>query len=50
MQPSCTVAGDVVVPESVNRGVPFVIAAPRSRVALDIRQLADFVMADAPAI
>jgi len=44
------VPSDVVVPQSVNRGVPFVISHPKSGVAKSIRALADTLLdADADA-
>ena len=44
----CLIPSDVVVPQSVNRGVPVVLDAPKSGVARSIEQLADlFSTADA---
>jgi pilus assembly protein CpaE len=40
---------DIVVAESVNRGVPVVTSAPRSKFAKSIDDLAEMVMATAPA-
>jgi pilus assembly protein CpaE len=36
----CLVPSDIVVPQSVNKGVPAVIDAPRSKVAKSFEQLA----------
>jgi pilus assembly protein CpaE len=45
----CLVPSDVVVPQSVNRGVPVVLSAPKSAVAKSLQQLADlFLPAAAP--
>jgi len=42
------IPSDVVVPQSVNRGVPVVLDAPKSGVAKSIEQLADlFLTGDA---
>lgn len=44
----CLVPSDVVVPQSVNRGTPVVLDAPKSGVAKSLEQLADlFISADA---
>ena len=44
----CLVPSDVLVPQSVNKGVPVVLHAPKSPVAKSIQQLADiFLQADA---
>ncbi len=44
----CLIPSDVAVPQSVNKGVPVVLDAPRSGVARALDQLADqFVTADA---
>jgi pilus assembly protein CpaE len=40
---------DIVVAESVNRGVPVVTSAPRSKFARSIDELAEMLMAAAPA-
>ncbi|MGA2521655.1 MAG: hypothetical protein ABSG81_12665, partial [Acidimicrobiales bacterium] len=40
---------DILVAESVNRGVPVVTSAPRSKFAKSIDSLADALMAPAPA-
>jgi pilus assembly protein CpaE len=45
----CLVPSDIVVPQSVNKGVPAVIDAPRSKVAKSFEQLASlFVRTEAP--
>ncbi len=38
----CLVPSDIVVPQSVNKGVPAVLDAPRSKVAKSLEQLAEF--------
>jgi pilus assembly protein CpaE len=38
----CLVPSDVLVPQSVNKGVPVVLHAPKSSVSKSIQQLADF--------
>jgi len=44
------IPSDVIVPQSVNKGVPFVHSHPKSGVAKSIRGLADMlVQADAEA-
>jgi pilus assembly protein CpaE len=44
----CLVPSDVLVPQSVNKGVPVVLHAPKSPVAKSIQQLAEiFITADA---
>ncbi len=43
----CLIPSDVVVPQSVNRGVPVVLDAPKSGVARAIEQLADLFLQDA---
>jgi pilus assembly protein CpaE len=37
----CLIPSDVIVPQSVNRGVPVVMSAPRSGVAKAIQEMAD---------
>jgi pilus assembly protein CpaE len=44
----CLVPSDVVVPQTVNKGVPVVLDAPRSDVARALEQLAG-MFCDAPA-
>lgn len=43
------VPNDIVVPQSVNKGVPAVLEAPRSGVARALQQLADQIVAADPA-
>src|SRR3954468_5174276 len=43
----CLIPSDVVVPQSVNKGAPVVLDAPKSGVARAIEQLADLFTADA---
>jgi len=43
------VPSDIVVPQSVNKGVPAVLDAPRSGVARALQQLADQIVAADPA-
>jgi pilus assembly protein CpaE len=38
----CLIPSDVLVPQSVNKGVPVVLHAPKSAVSKSIQQLADF--------
>jgi pilus assembly protein CpaE len=38
----CLIPSDVLVPQSVNKGVPVVVHAPKSAVSKSIQQLADF--------
>lgn len=38
------VPSDVVVPQSVNKGVPFVLSHPKSGVAKSIRQLSEILV------
>ena len=41
------IPSDVVVPQSVNKGIPVVLAAPKSAVTRSLEQLADtFLTAD----
>lgn len=40
----CLVPSDIVVPQSVNKGVPAVIDAPKSGVAKSLAQLADLIL------
>jgi pilus assembly protein CpaE len=44
----CLVPSDIVVPQSVNKGVPAVIDAPKSSVARSMEQLADLVTEGVP--
>ena len=37
----CLIPSDVIVPQSVNRGVPVVLSAPRSGVAKSLEEMAD---------
>jgi pilus assembly protein CpaE len=37
----CLIPSDVIVPQSVNRGVPVILSAPRSGVAKSIEEMAD---------
>lgn len=46
----CLIPSDIVVPQSVNKGVPVVMDAPRSGVAKSIEQLADLLVAVPGAI
>lgn len=48
MRAECLVPSDIVVPQSVNKGVPVVLDAPRSGVAKALERLAEIV-ASAPA-
>jgi pilus assembly protein CpaE len=41
LRAECLVPGDVVVPQTVNKGVPLVLDAPRSEVAKAFERLAD---------
>ena len=43
----CLIPSDVVVPQSVNKGAPVVLDAPKSGVARAIEQLADLFTVDA---
>jgi pilus assembly protein CpaE len=45
MRADCLIPSDILVPTSVNRGVPAVLDVPRSGVARSINQLADTVLA-----
>ena len=40
----CLVPSDVIVPQSVNKGVPFVLSHPKSGVAKSIRQLSELLV------
>jgi pilus assembly protein CpaE len=42
----CLIPSDVVVPQSVNKGAPVVLDAPKSGVARAIEQLADLFTVD----
>jgi MinD-like ATPase involved in chromosome partitioning or flagellar assembly len=42
----CLIPSDVVVPQSVNKGTPVVLDAPKSGVARSIDQLADLFTRD----
>ena len=47
-RPTSLIPSDVVVPQSVNKGTPVVLDAPKSGVAKSLEQLADlFLTADA---
>ncbi len=41
----CLVPSDIIVPQSVNKGVPAVLDAPRSGVSKSMEQLAELFMA-----
>jgi MinD-like ATPase involved in chromosome partitioning or flagellar assembly len=43
VQAEALIPSDVVVPQSVNKGVPFVHSHPKSGVAKSIRALADLL-------
>jgi pilus assembly protein CpaE len=47
MRAECVVPGDIAVPQSVNKGVPVVLDAPRSEVARAFEQLAEGVVGSA---
>jgi pilus assembly protein CpaE len=48
LKADCLIPSDIVVPQSVNKGVPAVLDAPKSRVAKSFEELAEvFVAADA---
>jgi pilus assembly protein CpaE len=44
LKADCLVPSEIVVPQSVNKGIPAVIEAPRSGVARSIEQLADMYL------
>ena len=46
MKADCLVPSDIIVPQSVNRGVPAVLGAPRSGVAKSMERLAELFLAD----
>ena len=45
----CLIPSDIAVPQSVNKGTPVVLDAPKSGVAKSIEQLADLFLVDADA-
>jgi pilus assembly protein CpaE len=45
LKADCLVPSDIVVPQSVNKGVPAVLEAPKSRVAKSFEELAAVFMA-----
>jgi pilus assembly protein CpaE len=45
----CFIPSDVVVPQSVNKGVPVVLDAPKSGVARSLEQLVDLFLTADPA-
>jgi pilus assembly protein CpaE len=49
LRAGCLVPSDIVVPQSVNKGVPVVIDAPRSEVARALEQFADRISGGAPS-
>ena len=49
MRAGCLVPSDIAVPQSVNKGVPVVLDAPRSEVARAFELLADGIAGGAPA-
>jgi pilus assembly protein CpaE len=49
LKADCLVPSDVVVPRSVNKGIPVIFDAPKSGVAKSMEQLADLFMADTGA-
>ena len=46
MKADCLVPSEIVVPQSVNKGVPAVLGAPRSGVAKSMERLAELFLAD----
>jgi pilus assembly protein CpaE len=49
MRAGCLVPSDIAVPQSVNKGVPVVLDAPRSEVARALEQFADRIVGGAAA-
>lgn len=49
LKADCLIPSDVLIPQSVNRGVPAILEAPRSEVTRAIESLADLVMANKEA-
>jgi MinD-like ATPase involved in chromosome partitioning or flagellar assembly len=47
MRAAALIPSDILVPTSINRGIPAVIDVPRSGVARSIGQLADLIVAHA---
>jgi pilus assembly protein CpaE len=49
MKADCLVPSDIIVPQSVNKGVPAVLDSPRSSVARSMEQLAELFLAGSQA-
>jgi pilus assembly protein CpaE len=50
LKASCLVPSDIVVPQTVNKGVPVVLDQPRSDVSKSFERLADLFLSGAPAV
>jgi pilus assembly protein CpaE len=48
MKADCLLPSDIAVPQSINKGVPVVLDAPRSGIARNLERLADLFPATAP--